>query len=238
MAPQLTATKGRPARSLSPWMARAIISLPTPDSPSISIGMLDCAPRRPRRSTLAMAGEAAMRSAKVSAPPTFLLRRFTSSVSALTLSRFWIETLRRSGLDRLDHEIVGPGAHRLDDGFDRALRGLDDDRQVAADRLHAVEEFEPGHVRHVEVEDDQFDGAAGLAFQHFQRLQAAIDRHRVAAEAANHFLENSTLSRIVFDNENADSHAPVNFFFICFFRRTRRPGPRIRAGSESPLPGG
>ena len=108
MAPQLTATKGRPARSLSPWMARAIISLPTPDSPSISIGMLDWAPRRPRRSTLAMAGAEAMRSLKLRAPPTFLLSRFTSSVRALTLSRFWTDTLRRSGLTGLTTKSSAP----------------------------------------------------------------------------------------------------------------------------------
>ena len=71
-----------------------------------------------------------------------------------------LEALRA---DRLHHEIIGAGAHRLDDGFDRALRGLHDDRQVAAHRLQAFEEFEPVHARHVEVEDDEFDGAAGLA---------------------------------------------------------------------------
>jgi len=45
IAPQLTLTKGLPARSEQPWMARAISSLPTPDSPSIRMGMADCAAR-------------------------------------------------------------------------------------------------------------------------------------------------------------------------------------------------
>ena len=45
IAPQLTVTNGLPARSEEPWIARAISSLPTPDSPSIRIGMLDCAAR-------------------------------------------------------------------------------------------------------------------------------------------------------------------------------------------------
>ena len=108
MAPQFTATKGRPRRSDSPWMARAIISLPTPDSPSIRIGILDCAPRLPSRKTLAMAGEEAIRSSKVSAPPTFLLRRFTSSVNALTFNRFWIEIRNRSGLIGLTTKSSAP----------------------------------------------------------------------------------------------------------------------------------
>ena len=43
MAPQLTATKGLALRSLEPWMARAISSLPTPDSPSINTGMVEAA---------------------------------------------------------------------------------------------------------------------------------------------------------------------------------------------------
>ncbi len=51
MAPQLTVTNGLPVRSLAPWMARAISSLPTPDSPSISTGMLDFAARSARRIT-------------------------------------------------------------------------------------------------------------------------------------------------------------------------------------------
>jgi hypothetical protein len=45
MAPQLTVTKGLPFRSPDPWMARAKTSLPTPDSPSIRIGMEDRAAR-------------------------------------------------------------------------------------------------------------------------------------------------------------------------------------------------
>ena len=51
MAPQLTVTKVLPRRSLAPWIARATSSLPTPDSPSISTGMVDFAVRSPRRMT-------------------------------------------------------------------------------------------------------------------------------------------------------------------------------------------
>src|SRR4029453_9990437 len=55
MAPQFTVTKGFPARSEPPWIARATSSLPTPDSPSIRIGMEDCDARVPRRITCRMA---------------------------------------------------------------------------------------------------------------------------------------------------------------------------------------
>ena len=42
-------------RSLSPWMARAISSLPTPLSPSIRTGMLEAAARWPSEMTRCMA---------------------------------------------------------------------------------------------------------------------------------------------------------------------------------------
>ena len=43
IAPQLTATNGFDLRSPLPWMARANNSLPTPDSPSISTGIVEFA---------------------------------------------------------------------------------------------------------------------------------------------------------------------------------------------------
>jgi hypothetical protein len=94
-------------------MARAIISLPTPDSPSMRMGMFDCAPRLPSLITFAMAGDEAMRSEKVREPPTFLLRRLTSSVRAFTFSRFWIETLSRSGLTGFTTKSSAPARMAL-----------------------------------------------------------------------------------------------------------------------------
>ncbi len=69
MAPQLTVTKGFAARSLAAWMARATISLPTPDSPSSTIGMFDWAARRARSMTRIIAGLAETISSKPTAPP-------------------------------------------------------------------------------------------------------------------------------------------------------------------------
>ena len=68
MAPQLTATNGFAARSLEPWMARAISSLPTPDSPSISTGMVEAAAFSAVRSTDAIAALRVTISANVSRP--------------------------------------------------------------------------------------------------------------------------------------------------------------------------
>ena len=52
IAPQLTATNGLARRSPEPWMARAISSLPTPDSPSISTGISEAAAFSAVRSTV------------------------------------------------------------------------------------------------------------------------------------------------------------------------------------------
>ena len=57
MAPQFTAMNGFARRSPEPWMARAINSLPTPDSPETSTGIVDAAAFSAMRSTAAMAGD-------------------------------------------------------------------------------------------------------------------------------------------------------------------------------------
>ena len=108
MAPQLTVMKGRALRSLSPWMARAISSLPTPLSPSISTGMLEAAARRPSAMARCMAWPRMMRSAKVSVPSAFFLMRAISPCSASILSALLIDTSRRSGEVGLTTKSAAP----------------------------------------------------------------------------------------------------------------------------------
>jgi len=84
---------------------------------------------------------------------------------------------------------------------------LYDDRQVAAYRLKTLEKFKAVHARHVQIENDQLDGAAGLTLQDIEPARAAIDRNRIAAESADQFFEDAALCWIVFDNENANGHA-------------------------------
>ena len=148
----------------------------------------------------------AIRSSKVSAPPTFLLRRFTSSVRALTFSRFCIETLQALGADRLDHEIVGAGPHRLDDGFDRALRRLDDDRNMAAHAVEPRQQFEAVHARHDEIEHDQIDRPGARLGEKIERRRGAVGEQRVMAATADHAVQETPLGRIVVNDENAMGH--------------------------------
>ena len=83
-------------RSLLPWMARAISSLPTPDSPSIRIGICDAAARLPRPITRSIAGLLVTMSAKVSVPAALRFRRAISPSSAPSLRAFSIDTWSRS----------------------------------------------------------------------------------------------------------------------------------------------
>ena len=78
-------------------------------------------------------------------------------------------------------------------------------------RPQAFQEFQPVDVGHVEVQDDGFDGAAGLAFQHLKGL-VGPSTGMGASEAPKDLLEDSALCRIVFDDENADSHAMQTSF--------------------------
>src|SRR5438105_5012632 len=108
IAPQLTVTKARPERSEEPWMARAISSLPAPDSPSIRIGMLDCAARCPRRNTWRISDDLATRSSKTSRFSVFFLSRRTSPESVPILSWLRMETAMRSGLAGLTRKSLAP----------------------------------------------------------------------------------------------------------------------------------
>src|SRR5215467_14282373 len=90
MAPQLTATNGFDLRSPLPWMARANNSLPTPDSPSISTGMID--------------------DASFAAVPDAL----QLAVQRRRVERVAQRHLEALQTDRLHHEILGGGAQRGD----------------------------------------------------------------------------------------------------------------------------
>ena len=96
IAPQLTATNGFDLRSPLPWMARANSSLPTPDSPSTSTGMVEAAAFCAVCSTPAIVSLRVMISAKVSLPSRLWRMRCNSPFSALALSALRSDTCSRS----------------------------------------------------------------------------------------------------------------------------------------------
>ena len=108
MAPQLTVMNGFPARSDPPWIARAINSLPTPDSPSTKIGMFDCAARVPSRNTWRISELRATRSSNRSRLSLRFFSRVTSPDRVPILSALRIETVMRSGFAGLTRKSLAP----------------------------------------------------------------------------------------------------------------------------------
>ncbi len=108
MAPQFTATKGLARRSLEPWIARASMSLPTPDLPSSNTGMLEAATLSAAASTLRIADERVTMSAMVSVLSRLRVRRRNSPASALLASALRNVTCSRSGLAGLTTKSQAP----------------------------------------------------------------------------------------------------------------------------------
>ena len=108
MAPQFTATNGFARRSPEPWMARAINSLPTPDSPEISTGIVDAAAFSATRMTACIVALLVMMSPKPSVPDWLFLIRASSPSSALVLSALRRLTCSRSAPTGLTTKSTAP----------------------------------------------------------------------------------------------------------------------------------
>jgi hypothetical protein len=108
MAPQLTATKGLPARSEAPCTARAIISLPTPLSPVIRIGIDDLAARWPRRLTMVMAGGLADQVVEGGAPRGVLLQAVDLALQSAHRQSVADRHQDAFGRGGLDEEVLAP----------------------------------------------------------------------------------------------------------------------------------
>ena len=206
MAPQLTTMNGADLRSLSPWMARAISSLPTPLSPSIRTGMLEAAARRPSAMTRCMASPRSTRSAKVSVPSAFFLMREISPCSASIFSALLMETSRRSAEVGLTTKSTAPARMALmavsiePCAVCTMTGGLAGLRRDAPQHLHAV------HARHDEVEQHEGDGALLGGFEDLQSLLAALGGLGVVAEALDGLFEDAALGGIVIDDQDELGH--------------------------------
>lgn len=89
-------------------IARAISSLPTPDSPSISTGMSEPAAFVAPASAAFMRGARVMTSLNVSVPSRLRLMRWSSPASALPASALRKDTWRRSALAGFTTKSVAP----------------------------------------------------------------------------------------------------------------------------------
>ena len=169
IAPQLTVTKGLPARSDEPWMARAISSLPTPDSPSIRIGMLDCAARWPSRNTCFISADLATRSSKTRRLSVFFFSRVTSPDSVPILSWLRMETAMRSGLAGLTRKSLAPAriASTAESMPPLAVSTITGRSGLAGAQFG--QHLKPAHVGHDEVEQHERDLIAARAVDEVER---------------------------------------------------------------------
>ena len=181
MAPQLTVTKGLPARSEEPWIARAINSLPTPDSPSIRIGMLDCAARWPRRMTCRISALLPIRSSKMRRFSTFFFSLVTSPERVPILSALRIETVMRSGLAGLTRKSLAPARMASTAESMPPLAVSTITGKSAMGNAQLCQHVQPVHVGHDEIEQHERNLIAARAGEEIERGLSARRGHDMHA---------------------------------------------------------
>ena len=206
MAPQLTATKDFPERSLSPLDGAGDHFLADARFAFDEDGDIGLRAAAAEAHDIGHGGRGGDQIGETEGAAHLLVQPLDLFGERIDLEQVLNRYFKAFGRHRLDHEIVGPSPHRLDHRLDRALRRLHDHRQVAPHPLQFFKKFEAIHPRHVEIENDQFDGPAGGAAQRLEPPGRAVDGHGLEAKALDEFFKDAALGGIVFDNEDAGSH--------------------------------
>ena len=186
-APQLTVTNGLPRRSELPWIARAISSLPTPDSPSIRTGMFDFAARSASRTVRAIDSARLTMSRKPSSPALRRVARRNSSSSASTRSAFLIDTCSRSAPTGLTTKSIAPAriAEMTASIEPCAVCTIAGNGDVAL--AHAREHAHAVEIGHHQIEDDEVDrrpvGRLQARERRLARIRASRRRSRTASSS-------------------------------------------------------
>ena len=194
------------------------------------------------RSTPAMVSLRVMMSANVNLPSRLWRMRCSSPFSALVLSALRKRHLQSLEPNRLDHEILGAGAHRRHHIVDAAMGGLHDHGNVEAgladlgQHAHAVE------AGHHQIEHHRVDDGRVRRGQRGDRGVAAVDHQRLIAAFLHHVFDQAALHGIVIGNQNAGGHGfprslqlsvlnrgtplkPIN----ALLKRWRRLAPHLRS---------
>ena len=136
MAPQLTVTKGSALRLLSPWMARAISSLPTPD---LALDQDGNGGRGGSGAELQHPGHGLAAGDQVVEAEVAAGRSLDADElvrQRLDLERILDGDFEPFRAHRLDHEVDGAGPHGHDGRVDAAMGGLHDGGRLARQRTH------------------------------------------------------------------------------------------------------
>ncbi len=110
------------------------------------------------------------------------------------------------GAYRLHHEIDGAGAHGRDGGIDAAMGGLHDDGWLARQGPHGRQHRHAVRAGHDEVEKDEADFAGAISLERGKGAIAAVGGFDVVAEPLDGLFENTTLCRVVIDDQDALGH--------------------------------
>ena len=100
--------------------------------------------------------------------------------------------------ERLGEKVVGAVLHRLHGLFDGAERGQQDDVDVGRDRFRGAQQLEPREAGHLEIGEDQIDGAA---LQPLERGAAIGGEQHAIALTRQRALETFAKARIVVGDE-------------------------------------
>ncbi len=133
-------------------------------------------------------------------PSTFFLMRQISPCQRFDLEGALDRHFEALGRRRLDDEVDGAGAHGVDGGIDRAVRGLHDDRGNARLAVELVEHVHAVDAGHDKVEQHEGDIAALGSFEDLQGLLAEPGGLGIEAEALDGFFEDAALGGIVIDD--------------------------------------
>ena len=170
-------------------MARATSSLPTPDSPSIRIGMLEAAAFCASRMTRSMAGLLVMMSLKLTAPPPARARASPRPPAPRPSARWRSPFCSRSGEAGLTTKSNAPLriAETTVSMPPCAVCTMTGMRDAAL--AHRLQHADAVEARHDEIEDDRGDVAAAGAVQRLERRLAAVGerspRSRICVTAAS-----------------------------------------------------
>ena len=114
--------------------------------------------------------------------------------------------LQPLGADRLDDEVDCAGAHRRDDGLDRAVRRLHDRRHRDLALAQALEHAHAVKIGHDKVENDEADRRTIGRLDPRQRRRARVYGFHVVAEPPRHRFQQAALNWIVVDDKDEGGH--------------------------------
>ncbi len=187
-------------------MARAISSLPTPDWPSISTGMLDAAAFSAVRSTPRMRALRVMMSLKVSVPARLRLMRASSLSSARVASALRSDTCSRSAPTGLTTKSAAPARIALTTlSIPPCAVCTMTGMLRPASRIRASTPMPSRSGMTRSRMTASMVAPSGLQSSCSRGL-AAFGDHRLVAGLANHVVEKSAGDGIVIDDQNTLTH--------------------------------